>query len=222
MLAGISVSWYTWLEQGREIRVSLATLQRLASVLHLDRAETEHLLALSARQANAVVSEKVLSDGLLELVQAIEPVPAYIRNDRLDILAWNPAIAELFVDYGALEPDARNTLHLMFLHQPYRSLIDDWEHVAGATVRLFRAGRTKASDKAPFDKLIEELADLSPEFRHWWSEVDVEGFYEGEKRLHHPTRGLVDLTYVALTPEGRPDLSFVTYLPRTGAGDLQS
>ena len=219
VLAGISVSWYTWLEQGRDISASAATLRRLAQVLRLDRTEAEHLLALSSRQPELVASGEVLSDALLDLVQTVDPVPAYVRNDRLDILAWNPAVADLFVDYGALEPEARNTLYLMFCHPSYRSLIRDWEQLARGTIGVFRAARAKASNKTPFDRLAEKIGGQSEDFQRWWPEVDVQGFYEGEKRIAHPKRGLLDLTYVALTPEDRPNLSFVTYLARPSGGD---
>ena len=219
LLAGISVSWYTWLEQGRDISASAATLRRLALVLRLDRAEAEHLLALSSRQPAIVGTDENLSELLLDLVQAIDPVPAYIRNDRLDILAWNPAVADLFVDYATLEPRARNTLYLMFLYAPYRKLIDDWERVARSTIGVFRAARAKASNKAPFDERTEQISHQSKEFRQWWQELDVEGFSEGVKRLLHPTMGRINLTYVSLAPEGRPDLSFVTYLPSAGERD---
>ncbi len=219
LLAGTSVSWYTWLEQGRDIHVSAATLDRLARVLRLDRAEAEHLLALSSRQPAIVGRSEDPSDVLLDLIRAIDPVPAYVRSDRLDILAWNPAVADLFVDYGTLEPRARNTLYLMFLHAPYRELIDNWAQVARGTIGIFRAARAKASDKTPFDELVEEISKGSEEFRRWWPELDVKGFGEGVKRLHHPTRGSIELTYVSLIPEGRPDLSFVSYLVTAGEGE---
>ena len=219
VLAGISVSWYTWLEQGRDISVSSATLERLARVLRLDLAEAEHLLALSSRRPPVVGTGDDPSDVLLDLIRAIDPVPAYVRSDRLDILAWNPAVADLFVDYGALEPRARNTLYLMFLHAPYRELIHDWERVARSTISIFRAARAKTADKAPFDELVEEIGTASEEFRRWWQEHDVQGFDEGVKRLNHPTRGRVDLIYVALTPKGRSDLSLVSYLPGAGEED---
>ena len=222
LLAGVSVSWYTWLEQGRDIGVSAQVLERLSSVLRLDRAESMHLFALSSRQPSVIPTFDEPSDGLLYLVQAIDPVPAYIRNSRLDILAWNPAIADLFVDYGGLEPHERNTLRLLFLYPPYRSLIRDWEQMARGTIRLFRAARAKASEKAPFDRLVEEIRAESEEFRAWWPETGVQGFDEGGKRLRHPTRGLLDVTYLALTPEGRPDLSLVTYIARPGTCDRES
>ena len=222
VLAGISVSWYTWLEQGRDVHVSPATLERLAGVLRLDRAEAEHLFALSSRQRVASTASDGVSGALLDLVRSVDPVPAYVRTKWFDILAWNPAIADLFVDFGALEPRERNTLRLTFLHAPYRSLIRNCEEFARGMLRIFGAARAKASDKTPFDRLAEDLRARSDEFRAWWPENEVQGFDEGVKRLRHPRRGLLDLTYVALTPDGQPDLSFVTYLLRPGREDQPS
>ena len=140
----------------------------------------------------------------------------------VDILAWNPTVADLFVDYGALEPHERNTLRMMFLYRPYRSLLRDWEQAARATMRVFHATRATASDKAPFDRLVEEVCAESEEFRAWWPKVDVQGFDQARERLRHPTHGLLDLTYVSLSPEGRPDLSLVIYIARPGTCDQKS
>ena len=218
-LAGMSVSWYTWLEQGRDIHVSAAALERLASVLRLDQAGTEHLFALSARQRSSSTASKGVSDALFDLVQTVDPLPVYIRTKWFDILAWNPAITDLFVDFGELDPRERNTLRLTFLYAPYRDLIRNWEEFAHTMLRIFCAGRAKAQDKTPFDELAAALRAESDEFRDWWTEGEVESFHEGTKRLRHPTRGLLDLTYVSLTPDGHPDLSLVTYMIRPGEDD---
>jgi len=222
VLAGVSVSWYTWLEQGRDIQASADTLRRIAKVLKLDNVEAAYLAALSSRAAPVVESSETLSHGLRMLVEAIDPIPAYVRNARLDILAWNGAIADLFVDYGSLAPHERNTLRLLFLYMPYRTLILDWEQMARGMISAFRAARAQARDQTPFDQLIEELSDMSEEFRAWWPDTHVKGFDEGSKRLKHPKLGLVDFTYIALAPEGRPDLSLVTYIPRPAACDRES
>lgn len=222
LLAGVSVSWYTWLEQGRDIQPSADTLQRIAKVLGLNRVEAAHLFALSSLKtpamAPAASDGNAVSAGLMQLVQAMNPIPAYVRNTRFDILVWNDAIAELFVDYGALQPHERNTLRLLFLHLPYRTRIVDWEKMARGMLCAFRANRAHAQAQgpeqaAPFDSLVEELAAESAEFRHWWQETGVKGFDEGRKRLLTASGDTVDFTYVALSPEGRPDLSLVSYLP---------
>ncbi|SDF52470.1 Helix-turn-helix domain-containing protein [Dyella sp. 333MFSha] len=221
-LAGISVSWYTWLEQGRDIRVSDDALRRIAEVFGLNDVEAGYLSALSSRAAPVVKSGDDISHGLRMLVEAIDPIPAYIRNPQFDILVWNDAIADLFVDYGSLESHERNTLRLLFLYPPYRTLILDWEQMARGMISAFRAARASAQDKKPFDLIVSELSDVSGEFRAWWQDTHVQGFDEGMKRLMHPTLGLTKLTYVALTPEGRPDLSLVTYIPQRPACDSRS
>lgn len=216
LLAGVSVSWYTWLEQGREIQPSADALRRISKVLKLDPVESTHLFALSSRDVPAatVTAGGRLSDGLALLVRAI-PVPAYVRNTRLDILAWNDAIADLFVDYDMLQPHERNTLRLLFLYPPYRTRILDWDQMARGMISAFRAARAqaRAQDRAPFDSLVVELTELSPEFRAWWQDTDVKGFDEGAKQMRLPSGEVTAFTYVALTPAGRPDLSLVTYIP---------
>ena len=211
-LAGVSVSWYTWIEQGRDIQISVETLRRIAAVLRLDQVEHRHLLALTQNlPAYAHTSEEV-GAGLVTMIQAMDPIPAYVRNARFDILAWNRSVTELFVDYGALQPDERNTVRLLFLHEPYRTLIQDWEIMARGYVASLRAARARADDKKPFDRLVAELFGASAEFRTWWSENDVAAFNEGRKRLRHPSRGEVEFDYVAMTPEGQPNLSVVVYV----------
>jgi transcriptional regulator with XRE-family HTH domain len=214
VLAGVSVSWYTWLEQGREIQPSVDALRRISKVLKLDPVESNHLFALSSREAPSRATGGALSDGLELLVHAI-PLPAYVRNTRLDILAWNDPIADLFVDYAMLQPHECNTLRLLFLYPPYRTQILDWEQMTRGMISAFRASRAQAQDKAPFDTLITELNGLSPEFRAWWQDTNVAGFDEGAgaKQMRLPSGEVTAFTYVALTPAGRPDLSLVTYIP---------
>ncbi len=215
-LAGVSVSWYTWLEQGRDIQASADALGRVADVLRCDRVQSGHLFALSSREQPASAVDEHLTDALTMLVQQMDPIPAYIRNARLDVLAWNSAITSLFVDYASLAPHERNTLRLMFLHPLYRTLLLDWEQMSRGMLATFRAARAKARDKAPFDRLVEELDAESAEFRAWWPDVDVQGFEEGRKRLQHPILGRLDLTYIALAPQGRPDITITAYIPRAG------
>lgn len=218
VLAGVSVSWYTWLEQGREIQPSSDALRRISKVLKLDQIESRHLFALSSREAPAAATGGSLSAGLELLVRAIH-VPAYVRNTRLDILAWNDQIADMFVDYGLLQAHERNTLRLLFLYPPYRTRILDWEQMTRGMLSAFRAARAQAVDKAPFESLIAELNELSPEFREWWQDTEVKGFDEGAKRMRLPSGEVTAFTYVALTPAGRPDLSLVTYIPTPAKPD---
>ena len=221
-LAGVSVSWYTWIEQGRDIQISIETLQRVAKVLHLDHVEVRHLLALAQHLPSYANPSEEVSDGLVMMIRAMDSIPAYVRNTRFDILAWNKAITELFLDYGTLEPHERNTIRLLFLYQPYRTIIEDWETLAHGYVSSLRAAKTRANNTEPFDRLAAELSEKSSEFRTWWSEADVTAFNEGRKRLRHPSLGKVEYSYVAMTPESQPNLSLVAYVPHPLARDVSS
>ncbi|MEW9572459.1 helix-turn-helix transcriptional regulator [Rhodanobacter sp. Si-c] len=215
LAADVSASWYTWIEQGRDVRASPEALERLAQVLRMSDAERAYVFALSGYPPPEDTHDESLTDGLRQFVQALDPLPAYVRNNRFDILIWNRAIAGLFVDYDSLAPHERNTLRLMFLYQPYRTLIVNWEEIARGTLAGFRAAYAQAADKRSFDALIAELTERSDAFRRWWPEHDVRRFDEGIKQLDHPVLGRVDLQYVALVPQNRHDLSLVTYLRRT-------
>ena len=166
VLAGVSVSWYTWIEQGRDIQVSVETLGRIATVLQLDQVEHRHLLALTRHLPAYADSSEEVSKSLVAMIEAMDPIAAYVRNARFDILAWNRSVTRLFVDYGALQPHERNTVRLLFLHEPYRSLIRDWEVLARGYVSSLRAARTAANNKEPFDQLAAELSEASDDFRH--------------------------------------------------------
>lgn len=215
LLAGVSVSWYTWLEQGRDIRASTSALGRISEVLHLSRAEVVHLFTLASELPPPHPPEEDLTDGLNLLVAAIDPVPAYVRNSRWDILAWNTACEHMFLtNISSVAPPDRNALRLFFLDESYRRRMVTWEQTIRGFMESFRMARSRAIDKGPFDDLVEDLYANSAEFREWWPQQDVRILAEGVESFRHPKRGLFDVTYVVLNPEGRPDLSLVTLMAK--------
>jgi transcriptional regulator with XRE-family HTH domain len=128
MIAGVGTTWYTWLEQGREVRPSVEVLTALAEALRLDAAEKQHLFILAGRQQperRAAAPEKV--DGpLLHMLQSLVLQPAYVVGRRWDVLAWNPAAAAVFGDYGLLEGVARNIVHMVSTGSNWRARC--WPH----------------------------------------------------------------------------------------------
>ena len=215
LLAGVSVSWYTWLEQGRDIRASASALRRISDVLHLDRAEITHLFTLASELAPPQPPDEDITDGLDLLVSAIDPVPAYIRNSRWDILAWNAACEDMFPTiFSSVASDQRNALRLFFLDESYRRRMVNWEATIRGFMESFRMARSRAIDKGPFDELVDDLYANSAEFREWWPLQDVKILAEGVESFRHPKRGLFDVVYVILNPEGRPDLSLVTLIAK--------
>src|SRR5688572_4256881 len=140
LLAGVSVSWYTWLEQGRPIRASRDVLLAIARTLQLTPTEHAHLLALADRVGHIAPPESDRApDQLVRLIDAMSPSPAYVLGPRWEFLAWNRAQSLLFPEIARLEAPDRNLLWVVFATQRARSLIVDWPTESQRMLTQFRA-----------------------------------------------------------------------------------
>jgi transcriptional regulator with XRE-family HTH domain len=216
--ANISPTWYTWLEQGRGGAPSADVLDRIARALILTEVEREHLFLLGLGRPPEVRYHK--NEGvtlrLQRVLDALDPSPALIRTATWHVLAWNRAATIMMGDYGALPPDQRNVLRLIFLDPRARAVQYDWEGVARFVVSSFRADAARAGAAAEVGPLVDELCRLSPEFRTMWAENDVGGFHgDGVKHIRHPELGPLAFEYTAFSVDGRTDLSMVVYNPAT-------
>lgn len=213
--ANISATWYTWLEQGRGGAPSADVLNRISGALMLTDVEREHVFLLGLGRPPEVrykASEGV-SPRLQRVLDGMTASPAMIKTATWDIIAWNRAAAVVLTDYGALEPDQRNVLRLMFGDARVRAAQHDWESVARFVVATFRADAARAGAVSEVSQLVDELCFTSPEFKRFWLENDVGLHGEGTKHLHHPVLGELALEYSAFAVDGRPDLSMVVYNP---------
>lgn len=214
--AHISATWYTWLEQGRGGAPSAPVLERIAQALMLTEVEREHLFLLGLGRLPEVrySAEGTVTPRLQRVLDALHPSPALIKTLTWDVLAWNRAAAAVLTDYGALPPDQRNILRLIFLNPRVRAAQSDWEAVARFVVDAFRADAARSAPErtAP---LVAELSAQSQDFARLWADAGVRNFGEGLKRLHHPEQGEIALEYSAFTVDGRPDLAMLVYTPAT-------
>jgi transcriptional regulator with XRE-family HTH domain len=191
-LAGVGVSWYTWLEQGRDVRPSPQVLDALARALRLDAAEHAHLYNLARVEAPLPAAgdyPRSAPEELCALVDALLPHAAYVTNPRADVLAWNRAAAVLLVDFATLPPERRNMLWLLFSDE---RLLDKpaMEQTARRTLARFRAEHARRIGDPGFAALVEELTTASPLFASWWPAHEVLAEQGGTKqagpwRLHH-------------------------------------
>ncbi|SCM72146.1 putative transcriptional regulatory protein [uncultured Pleomorphomonas sp.] len=215
--ANVSVTWYTWLEQGRGGAPSADVLDRIARALMLTDVEREHLFLLGLGRLPEVHYRE--SDGvsprLQRVLDALELSPAIIKTATWDIIAWNRAAAVVLGDYGARPPRERNVLRMMFCDPAVRARQLDWESVARFVVATFRADAVRAGAAGNVEAMVNELSRASPEFAAMWREKEVGHHGEGTKLLRHPTLGLMSLEYSAFAVDGRPDLSMVIYNPAT-------
>lgn len=218
-LSNISATWYTWLEQGRGGAPSVDVLNRIATGLMLTEPERQHLFMLGRGHPADVKyqSAKSVTPRLQRLLDALEVSPAIIRTPTWDVVAWNRAACAVLTDYGALPPEQRNILRLVFCNPRVRGAQDNWEGIARFVVGAFRADVIRAGAASEAAQLVEELSQASPEFAALWRDNDVSAYGEGTKRLHHASAGQIELEYSGFSVDGRPDLAMVVYHPATDA-----
>ncbi|AGM03397.1 helix-turn-helix domain-containing protein [Amycolatopsis keratiniphila] len=192
-LASISVDYYTRLEQGR-VRASASVLVTLARALRLDEDQRKYLYDLAGR-ADARPrrrSAQRVRPAMRRLLDQLTRTPALVLGKRLDILAWNPAAAALYTDFGAVPPARRNYLRLLFTDPEVRRMHADWAHDAREAVAALRMEAAADPDDPDCARLVGELSLQDPDFRTWWAEHHVNDAAYGTKLYRHRLVG--DLT----------------------------
>jgi transcriptional regulator with XRE-family HTH domain len=198
VLAGVGVSWYTWLEQGRDINVSEEVLDAVARALRLDEAERAHLYRLAGLNAphpNGVGGGEVTPE-LRNLLDAWAPRPAILRDRYWNILAVNDATRAVF----GYDDGDHNCLVSFFTNARYRALHLHWASVAPVVVAAFRSDAAHFPDDPEFERMVSELRGRSPEFAELWARHDVGVPRQAVKAVRHPEAGdlLFDLTTLAV------------------------
>jgi transcriptional regulator with XRE-family HTH domain len=189
-LAGVSVTWYTWLEQGRPVRASEVVLDRLGRVLKLDPAEHRHLFVLARGHppADPLDTPAIVNARLQAVLDAL-PYPAYAATSNWTVVAWNRPARVVFVDYEALSGRERNIVWMAFTDPVHRRMAVNWEEQARSALALFRASTAQNVGEEWHKRFVADLAELSPEFRAWWPQHDVRGSHAGPKLYDHPIAG---------------------------------
>ncbi|MFD0278180.1 helix-turn-helix transcriptional regulator [Kitasatospora sp. NPDC127111] len=224
-LAGVSVDYYTRLEQGRVGNPSEAVVDAVARGLRLGPDEARHLHRLarprqvgrSGRGPSAARGPQPVRPMLARLLEQLPDVPALVMGRRMDILAWNRAAAALLGDYGRLAPAERNIARITFLDPASRELFADWTGCARENVAFLHLEAGRRPDDPRLAELIGELSMRSEEFRRWWAEHPVGDKTSGRKRFHHPLVGELDLCYDTLRPADDPDQALITYAAEPGS-----
>ena len=217
--ANISPTWYTWLEQGRGGAPSADVLDRIGRALMLTDVEREHLFLLGLGRAPEARYRKDegVTPRLQRVLDALEPTPALIRTATWDVVAWNKAATVMLFDYGSVPPQERNVLRFIFLDPRMRAVHDNWESVARFVVSQFRVDAARAGAAAEVEPLVDELCQLSPEFKAMWHDNEVLSHGEAVKHIRHPVLGRIAFEYSVFAVDGRPDLSLLVYNPASPA-----
>ncbi|WP_153814334.1 helix-turn-helix transcriptional regulator [Streptomyces sp. SUK 48] len=212
LLAGISATWYTYLEQGRDVRASDQVYDALATALRLDRHERAHLLRLAGHAPAPETGEsEPLAADAAAVPLLLQPHPAYLIGGTYDVLSRNRAAADLFPRLTAAGERPPNFARWVFLEPAAREVVVDWEPEARGLLARLRtlAGRHPGDPR--YTRLADELTAGSAEARAWWPQYDVQPRRGGRKRLRVPGRGVVEFAYTAFHLAEQPDQTLVVY-----------
>jgi transcriptional regulator with XRE-family HTH domain len=198
ILADVGITWYTWLEQGRPIRMAPATLERVAGALRLDRHERAYLKGLVFFEADGAGWDLPIPARVADIVRSYTAGPAFIRGPRWDVLVWNEIFSRIFGFPGG-SPDDRNALRHAFLNPRVRRLNVDWPALARQLVSSFRTEYAQHTGDEAFEALVAELKRESSTFARLWRESTVLSPTETRSvQLRHPTLGSIFYGTVSL------------------------
>jgi transcriptional regulator with XRE-family HTH domain len=222
LLAGISAEYYTRLERGNARGVSDDVLESVSRALQLDEAEDAHLLDLvrvanQERPPRRTTTPAQVRPSVRRIIDAMEEIPAFVGNGRLDVLYANPLFEALYSELYRDPARPANTARFLFLDPRARTFYPDWETNIRDAVAALRgeAGRN------PYDRGLSDLVGLlstrSEEFRFHWARHDVRFHRSGTKRFRHPLVGELTLAYERLELPSDPELAIVTYSAEPGS-----
>lgn len=214
-LAAVSVDWYTWLEQGRPISVSIQVLESLVQALQLNANEREHLFFLAHQQPppERTPQRETVSATLQHFLDRLDLSPAFAVTPRWDIVAWNEAARVVLYDFPSMTRRERNVVWRLFTSAAHRRLVVDWDKQARRVLAQFRTSYGQLPGDPWMTEIINDLLAASPEFRIWWSNHEVLRGPEGKKVLNHPQVGYLAFEHLIFQVYDAPDLKVIVYTP---------
>jgi hypothetical protein len=216
LLAGVSLTWYTWLEQGRDISVSRSVIDSLARVLRLSSDDCVYLYSLAGMWVPGDSPHRDEVDPVLaQLIESLMPNPASIIDHWWDIYAWNAAFDWLLGGIGTLPVNERNMMRLAFGRvQDDRLLHTGWSDVVGDLVGQLRTHRARHPHDPRGTQLVEEMLATSAKFAEMWQSYAIRQFRSSEVVMEHPTGGLLTFNFTKLAIADDESQQLVVYLPR--------
>ncbi|MDR6866977.1 transcriptional regulator with XRE-family HTH domain [Microbacterium resistens] len=200
VLAGVGVTWYTWLEQGRAINVSMQVVTAIGRALRLDDEESQHLLRLAGMQQaelDAVACDPALLAAFQPVLDKLDPYPACLQTPLFSVIAYNRTYRHLFTDMDAIPAEDRNCAVKFFTDPSWRDRYVDADVVATRMVARMRAAVSSGANGSETALVIDRLLDQSDEFMHLWRRHDVLLQHYDVKRIDSPLVGRLSLSFVS-------------------------
>ena len=214
-LAGVGVTWYTWLEQGRSINASVQVLTAIARTLLLDQAERDHLFRLADQPGadGPGASCEQVTPEVKGILDALVPLPACIQNERFDLLAWNRAYEVVWPSVTDSRPGDRNTLWLNFTHSDCCHPYVNRDEQLATLVAQFRAAYGRHVGEPAWTGFVRRLQAASPRFVELWDEHDVASPGTYLKVFRHPAYERLAMTSTGFAVQSVPGTRLLVYTP---------
>ena len=217
-LAGISITWYTWLEQGRSIHVSTQVIESLSKVLLLDKQERIHLYLLANQPLPPDIPgyQGAASPILQHVLDSLIYSPSLVTDQRWNVIAWNKAARLIFGEFSEMNVRERNIVWAMFTDKKHKQLFVDWSMHAKDLLGRFRATCGRYIEDAWLTQFIDDLKMQSAEFNLWWPLHEIESNSEKCKQLNHPSAGILNFEVSNFDVSDSSGLKMIVHTPLSG------
>lgn len=214
-LAGIGLTWYTWLEQGRHIHVSAQVIESISKVLLLDQQERLHFYTLANQPPPAELPpfQGTINPVLQNILDNLALCPAYIMDARWNVLAWNQAARLVFGYSSEMKLRERNIIWMMFTNKDYKQLFLDWENHTRCMLGRFRSACDQYLESPWIMQLVRDIMQESKEFESIWSYHDLKNNDDIYQRLSHPLVGTLFLEFSSFDVSDNSGFKLIIYTP---------
>ncbi|MBP1990103.1 helix-turn-helix transcriptional regulator [Paenibacillus eucommiae] len=217
-LAGVSATWYTWLEQGRDIKVSASVLDCISTALQMSVDERKYLYALAQETgagSGLIHAEELpkISPPLQRILLELRHCPTLISDRRCQIVGWNQAASQVFLDFEQIPPEQRNMIRLLFIRKEFQRLAVNWGQFVRAYLAIFRAYYGQYVEDSWYDTFLEEMQNIHPDFKTLWQQSEVSTAPDVLLEFRHAKAGKMLFHLTSLQVHGKDDLRLSIYTP---------
>ncbi|RUS47165.1 helix-turn-helix transcriptional regulator [Cohnella sp. AR92] len=217
-LAGVSATWYTWLEQGRSIQVSAAVLDSIAAALRLTVDERKYLYSLAMESAGSFAPSMTkepprIDASLRHILKELVSCPTIISDRHCQIVGWNEAAAQMFIDFELVPAEKRNLIRILFERPEFRRLAVNWELFIRGFLSIFRSYYGEYVNDEWYERFLGEMSELDPDFQRLWMESKVSSAPEMVVEFRHAKAGKMQFHLTSFTVHGESDLRCSVYTP---------
>ncbi|AZV57510.1 helix-turn-helix transcriptional regulator [Clostridium sp. AWRP] len=214
-LSGVSLTWYTWLEQGRPINVSAEVIESLSRALMLDKQERVHLYTLAKQVPPSAIPlyQSTVNTSLQHVLDNLILSPSYIMDARWNVIAWNKSASVVFANFNKIQVTQRNIIWMMFNNFDYKNLFIDWESTSQGIISRFRSNYAKYIDDPWMVSFVHNLEIKNEEFNLFWSKHNVQIKSEIHKKINHPIVGTMTFEFNSFDISDSSNLKLIVNTP---------